>query len=164
MNALARLAAVVDAADAELPFIQVSGIVREVAPTHYRVRGLSAVVKLGDRVRVEAGDRSAIGEVVRVDQSDATIKPIDSRLSVGIGMVAHMLGAMRLAPAPGGKGRVINALGEPIDEKGPLPRGDRPMPIDAAPPPAMTRQRINKPLKTGVRVIDLFTPFCEGQR
>src|SRR5690606_24664940 len=84
--------------------------------------------------------------------------------SVGIGMIAHLIGAMSLSPAPGWRGRVINALGEPIDGQGPLERGERAMPIDVAPPPAMVRERVGTPLKTGVRVVDLFTPFCQGQR
>ena len=164
MNRLERLAKAVTAAGVEVPFVELGGVVREVAPTHYRVRGISQVVKLGDRVRLDAGGRFAIGEVVRVDEAEATIKPFDSRFAVGIGMVARITGAMHLSPSPEWKGRVIDALGEPIDSLGPLPRGERPVPIDVAPPPAMARERITRPLKTGVRVIDLFTPLCRGQR
>lgn len=164
MHKLARLRAAIATAAVEQPFVQVSGVVREVASTHYRVRGLSSVVKLGDRVCIEDGERRSIGEVVRVDEAGATIKPFDNRFSVGIGMIASLIGAMRLRPAPGWKGRVVNALGEPIDGLGPLAPGDQSMPIDAAPPAAMLRQRVERPLMTGVRVIDLFTPFCQGQR
>ena len=63
MNSLARLAAAVEAANVDLPFVQVGGIVREVAPTYFRVRGLSAFVRLGDRISVETGERRAVGEV-----------------------------------------------------------------------------------------------------
>jgi flagellum-specific ATP synthase len=164
MNSLERLAARVEAAEIELPFVELGGIVREVAPTHYRVRGLSAVVKLGDRVRLDEGKRSTIGEVVRVDEADATVKPFDSRFAVGIGMVARLIGTMHLNPTPYWKGRVVNALGEPIDDRGPLARSEIAILIDRPPPPAMTRKRIKRPLKTGVRAIDLFTPLCEGQR
>ena len=164
MNRLDRLAAEIDAALADQPFVEVSGTVREVTPTHYRVSGLSSLAKLGDRVTLRVRDRNTIGEIVRVDETRATVKPFDTRFPVGMGMSARLLGAMHLCPAPGWKGRVINSLGEPIDGLGPLVHGDRPMPVDVAPPPAMTRQRVQKPLRTGVRVIDLFTPFCEGQR
>ena len=162
MNRLARLVAAT--ADAQQPFIEVSGVVCEVAPTHYRVQGLSAFVKLGDRVRLSEGERSAIGEIVRIDGAAATVKSFDGRFPVGIGMIARRIGAMSLNPTPAWKSRVINGLGEPIDGMGPLARGDTAMPIDAAAPAAMERQRIRRPLRTGVRVIDLFTPFCEGQR
>jgi len=164
VNRLDRLAAEIDAALADQPFVEVSGTVREVTPTHYRVSGLSSLAKLGDRVTLRVRDRNTIGEIVRVDETRATVKPFDTRFPVGMGMSARLLGAMHLCPAPGWKGRVINSLGEPIDGLGPLVHGDRPMPVDVAPPPAMTRQRVQKPLRTGVRVIDLFTPFCEGQR
>ncbi|MBN9008768.1 MAG: flagellum-specific ATP synthase FliI, partial [Rhizobiales bacterium] len=163
MNALRRLAAAVEEAAIDLPFVAASGAVREVAPAAYRVRGLSALARLGDRVALGDGEAATVGEIVRVDETGATVKPFDGRASVGIGMRAQMIGAMRLSPAPSWKGRVVNALGEPVDGAGPLARGERAMPTDAQPPPAMVRQRIRKALRTGVRLIDLFTPFCEGQ-
>ncbi len=60
-------------------------------------------------------------------------------------------------------GRVINALGEPLDGKGRL-NGVEKRPIDAEPPPIVQRQRITNPVATGVRAIDgLITCGC-GQR
>src|ERR1700710_1615322 len=115
MNALQRLAIAVETATADQPLVEIAGTVRQVAPSHYRVSGLSAVVKLGDRVRLSDGGRTAIGEVVRVDETTATIKPFDARFPVGIGMPATLIGAMFLHPCKNWKGRVINALGEPID-------------------------------------------------
>ena len=38
------------------------------------------------------------------------------------------------------------------------------MALDAEPPPALKRARVREPIKTGIRVIDLFTPLCAGQR
>jgi flagellum-specific ATP synthase len=46
----------------------------------------------------------------------------------------------------------------------PLRRGKNAANLDAAPPNAMRRARVQTPVKTGVRVIDLFTPICAGQR
>ena len=132
MNALERLASTVVAAETDLPFVHVGGIVSEVAPGHYRVRGLPALVKLGDRVRLDDGARSTIGEVVRIDEADATVKPFVARFSVGIGMVAKLIGAMHLHPTPEWKGRVVNALGEPIDDRGALDRGETSILIDSA--------------------------------
>ncbi len=161
---LSRLAGAVTAAETEVPFVHVGGRVSEVAPGHYRIRGISAVAKLGDRVRLSDGTRSTICEVVRVGETDATVKPFVSHFAVGTGMIARLTGAMYLSPAPDWKGRVVNALGEPIDDRGRLSRGEKPIPIDRSPPAAMTRGRVREPLKTGVRVIDLFTPLCRGQR
>lgn len=61
-------------------------------------------------------------------------------------------------------GRVINALGEPIDEKGPLAMGGVPMPLKAGPPPAGQRQPVGKKMDVGVRVLNTFVPICAGQR
>ena len=71
---------------------------------------------------------------------------------------------MRLKPHRSWKGRVINALGVPVDGLGPLQEGPRSVAIDAEPPAAMTRDRVKRPMKSGVRVIDFFTPLCAGQR
>ena len=75
MTTLSRLAGTVAAAETEVPFVHVGGRVSEVAPGHYRIRGISAVAKLGDRVRLDDGSRSTICEVVRVGEADATVKP-----------------------------------------------------------------------------------------
>lgn len=164
MNALQRLAAAVETARNDLPLVQIAGIVREVAPTHFRVRGLSTFVKLGDRVAIDIKGRRSLSEVIRVEETEITVKPLDGRTPVGIGMVARMMPAMTLSPTASWKGRVVNALGEPIDDLGPMAIGDRPMPIDVSPLAAMQRERVTKPLRTGVRILDIFTPLCEGQR
>ncbi|MBA4790653.1 MAG: flagellar protein export ATPase FliI [Rhizobiales bacterium] len=161
---LARLRLAVSAGLEEVPKVRVCGRVAEVSPTHIRVAGLSSHIRLGDRVGIHEDDRTTIGEVVRIDSAGATIKPFDERVPVGIGALASRIGALTVSPDPAWKGRVINALGAPLDDLGPLPRGDQRMPLDVEPPPAMRRGRVETPLKTGVRVIDLFTPICKGQR
>ncbi|GGF47883.1 flagellum-specific ATP synthase [Azorhizobium oxalatiphilum] len=164
MNALVRLQAAVESALEDVPPLRVGGTVREVTPTFFRVSGLSSHLRLGDRVGIDHEGRTRIGEVVRVDDAGASIKPFDERVPVGIGESAYRVGTLGLSPDPSWKGRVINALGVPLDGAGLLPRGTKRMPMDAEPPPAMLRQRIDKPVKTGVRVVDLFTPMCLGQR
>ncbi len=135
MDPLERLAATVTATALAVPFVQMSGVVREVAPTHCRVRGLSSLVKLGDRVRLTSHGQEMLGEVVRVDESDAVVKPFDTRFAVGIGMLAALAGETYLCPHPSWKGRVVNALGAPIDDAGPLAPGDEAVAVDMAPPP-----------------------------
>jgi flagellum-specific ATP synthase len=164
MDTLERLAAVVTAGAQEMPSVRIGGVVREVTPTYYRVAGLSRFLKLGDRVTLCAGGREHAGEVVRIDDAGATVKPFDGSVDIGIGARAYRLGTMALYPHESWKGRVINALGRAVDGLGPLGAGERAMPADAPPPSAMTRARVKKPLRTGVRVIDLFMPICEGQR
>jgi flagellum-specific ATP synthase len=64
---------------------------------------------------------------------------------------------------PGLIGRIIDGLGRPMDGGLPLPAG-RMRSIHAEPPNPLRRQRITKPLATGVRAVDLFTPLGRGQR
>jgi flagellum-specific ATP synthase len=59
---------------------------------------------------------------------------------------------------------VVNALGEPVDGKGPLPRGVDAYPLRAAPPPAHSRRRVGAKLDLGVRSINTFITCCRGQR
>jgi flagellum-specific ATP synthase len=61
-------------------------------------------------------------------------------------------------------GRVINASGEPIDGKGPLPRGPVGYNLKQQPLPAHSRARVGGPLDMGVRVLNTFTTICDGQR
>ncbi|SMP52113.1 alternate F1F0 ATPase, F1 subunit alpha [Anoxynatronum buryatiense] len=60
-------------------------------------------------------------------------------------------------------GRVISPLGEPLDDLGPI-ETDRRMPIEREAPPIMHRAPVNKPLQTGLKVIDSVVPIGKGQR
>ncbi|MGR7994632.1 flagellar protein export ATPase FliI [Xanthobacter sp. ZOL 2024] len=164
MNALERLGAAVEAGLEACPPVRVGGVVRQVAPTHFEIAGLSSLLKLGERVGLEGAGGTRFGEVVRIDGAGAVVKPFDTSTDIGIGARAYRLGPLALSPCAGWRGRVVNALGQPLDGHGPLPKGERAMPLDREPPPAMARGRVHRPLRTGVRVVDLFTPLCEGQR
>lgn len=164
MNGLDRLAAAVEAGLEESPPLRVGGMVREVAPTHFDVSGLSHVLRLGERVGVECAGGMRLGEVVRIDGTSAVVKPYDGNMQVGLGERAFRVGPLKLYPGSSWKGRVINALGQPLDGQGALPRGPQAMPLDRDPPAAMGRGRVEKPLRTGVRAVDIFTPLCQGQR
>ena len=147
-----------------LQAVRVSGVVTEVAMSHYRVTGLSRFLKLGECVSVDIGDRVQIGEVVKIDDVSATLKPFDSRCDAAIGARAYRTENLSLAPDLSWKGRVIDALGRPLDGLGELACGDKPAPLDADPPAPLKRARVSAPIRTGVRVVDLFTPLCLGQR
>ena len=164
LSPLARLEQRVTQGLRTLPATRVNGSVIEVSTSHYRVAGLSRFLKLGECVGVDVGDRVEIGEVVRIDDASATLKPFDTRSDVTIGARAYRTETLALLPHRAWKGRVIDALGRPIDGEGELAHGDRLAPLDAPPPPALRRARVHAPLRTGVRVVDLFTPLCVGQR
>lgn len=60
-------------------------------------------------------------------------------------------------------GRVVNALGEPIDGRGPI-ESDAYRPIERVAPGVMTRKSVHQPLMTGLKVIDSMIPIGKGQR
>jgi flagellum-specific ATP synthase len=163
-HALARLDRCVKEARDELEQLRISGSINEVTPAYARVAGLSRFLKLGECVSFAPDGRSQLAEVVRIDEEGITVKTFDTAAFARLGDRVYRAKALTIFPHQGWKGRVINALGIPIDAAGPLPLGNKAAAIDAPPPPAMRRTRIQKPLKTGVRVIDLFTPVCAGQR
>lgn len=163
-DAIERLGAALESGREALPLVRIGGPIREVTANAARVGGVGPFVKLGDRMGFCAGGREQVAEVVRVDAAGATLKPFEARIEAGIGTPAYLLGAPVLRPDQSWKGRVIDAMGRPVDGRGPLAPGPRPVPVDANPPPAMERARVEKPLSTGVRAFDLFTPLCFGQR
>lgn len=61
-------------------------------------------------------------------------------------------------------GRMLDGLGNPIDEKAELPAGITRVPINRDPPNPLTRKRILKPLPTGVKVLDGLLTIGGGQR
>ncbi|MCP3464089.1 flagellar protein export ATPase FliI [Bradyrhizobium sp. CCGUVB23] len=164
MNALRQIEWALQELQQSTPIASISGAISEIAPTHFRVSGLSRFVKLGELIGVTSGGRSQIGEVVRIDGDGIIAKPFDRQFAGGLGSVAFRLPPLSLAPDASWKGRVINALGAPLDGMGALIPGSRAVSAEAEAPAAMKRARVHKPLRTGVRVIDLFAPICAGQR
>ena len=60
-------------------------------------------------------------------------------------------------------GRVVNALGEPLDGKGPIAAREF-RPIEARAPSVVERQPVKEPLQSGIKVVDAITPIGRGQR
>src|SRR5277367_872946 len=60
-------------------------------------------------------------------------------------------------------GRVVNALGEPIDGKGPIATSET-RPVEAIAPGVVDRQSVKEPLQTGIKAIDSMIPIGRGQR
>jgi F-type H+-transporting ATPase subunit alpha len=72
----------------------------------------------------------------------------------------------RIVQVPVGEeliGRVVNALGEPIDGKGPI-RATRFRPVERIAPNVVMREEVNTPLMTGIKAIDSMIPIGRGQR
>ncbi|BCA55492.1 ATP synthase F1, alpha subunit [Nitrospira sp. KM1] len=72
----------------------------------------------------------------------------------------------RIAEIPVGEalvGRVVNAIGQPIDGKGPI-KSDHSSRIEVVAPGVNTRQSVREPLQTGIKAIDAMIPIGRGQR
>src|SRR6201987_5974509 len=60
-------------------------------------------------------------------------------------------------------GRVVNPLGQPLDERGPI-NTDKFRPVERVAPGVITRQSVNTPVQTGIKAIDSIIPIGRGQR
>jgi flagellum-specific ATP synthase len=139
------------------------GRVAEVSATHITIRGLSGIARLGDLVELRGHGGSRRGEVVHIGSERVLVAPFDRTAETGIGDTAFLTGPLELCPHESWRGRVIDALGRPIDGGPPLigeADGGRP----STTPSALSRQRVGTGFLTGVRVVDIFTPICFGQR
>ncbi|MEQ8347564.1 MAG: flagellar protein export ATPase FliI [Sneathiellaceae bacterium] len=160
LEALGRLHRGLVADDA---LIRRGGHVQEVSATHYRVGGLSTAARLGDIVEHRGRHGPKAGEVVQISADSVLVAPFDTTFDAGIADPVFLRGRFRIGPDVSWKGRVVDALGHPVDGGAPLVP-DTGNPAMSVTPPALSRQRVDASFRTGVKVIDIFTPLCFGQR
>ena len=159
MKALADQIAELDAVELYGRVVGVRGLMVEVAgPLH--------AMSVGARVIVEVGRGRTIScEVVGFSGQHALVLPFAPLEGVRRGCRAVVTGVpSAVRPSDGWLGRVVNAMGEPIDGKGALPAGPEPYEFRAVPPAAHTRRRVGAPLDLGVRALNTFLTCCKGQR
>lgn len=130
------------------------------------VAGLDRSLSIGSRCEIKGlGGRRVIAEVVGFRSGKALLLPYGALEGIGLGCRADLLDAEPVIwPSRGWLGRVVNALGEPIDGKGPLPTGPQARRLRVAPPPAHARARVGDKIDLGVRAINTFLTCCRGQR
>jgi flagellum-specific ATP synthase len=151
---------------AELDGVEIYGRVVGVRGLMVEVAGPIHAMPVGARLVIETGTgRDIPCEVVGFSGANALLLPFGPLEGVrrGCRAIANALAAA-VRPSERWLGRVINAIGEPIDGKGPLPAGPSPYPFRNAPPPAHARRRVGAPLDLGVRCINTFLTCCRGQR
>lgn len=163
-NALLRLERALRHTNEAVRKIRIGGRITEVTPTYYRVCGLSRHVMLGEQVSLESAGRQVVGEVVRLDEAGATVKSYEKIGQAGLGEMVWCMDRLTISPSPEWKGRIINALGKPIDGREAILAGEAAIATDNSPPRATRRRSVATPLPTSIRVVDLFTPICAGQR
>jgi flagellum-specific ATP synthase len=130
------------------------------------VGGVESKLAVGGRCTLVARDGRRIPcEVVGFRENRALLMPFGPLDGIGVGCQAEIADTeMYFFPHPGWLGRVINALGEPVDGKGPLPMGNQPYALRASPPQAHARQRVQGKIDLGIRAINTFLTCCRGQR
>src|SRR5215831_15645015 len=158
MKALAEQIDELDAAEIYGRVVGVRGLMVEVA-------GSLHAMSVGARVTIEAAARLIPCEVVGFSGANALLMPFAALEGVRRGCRAVVTSvAPSVRPSGGWLGRVVNAMGAPIDGKGPLPLGPSPFAYRSAPPPAHERRRVGTPLDLGVRALNTFLTCCRGQR
>ena len=149
-----------------VPELRIYGRVTAVLGMLIEVGGASRSFSIGDRCTVVARDgRAILCEVIGFRNGCALLMPFQPLEGVGLGCRVYRLsGQATIRPNRGWLGRVVNAMGEPIDGKGPLPQGDRSHPLRGQPPPAHRRARVGQRIDLGVRALNTFLTCCRGQR
>jgi flagellum-specific ATP synthase len=159
MKALAEQIGDIDGVNMYGRVVGVRGLMVEIAgPIHAMSVGARIVIETG-------GNRFIPAEVIGFSGTNAVVMPFGGLDGVRRGCRAVIAtAASQVRPSSAWLGRVINAMGEPIDGKGPLAQGPSPMPYRNSPPPAHSRKRVGAPLDLGVRALNTFLTCCRGQR
>lgn len=161
---LQDLAARLRRANSAVELVRLAGRVTGVNAMAVTVVGLSQAVRLGGLVAIDADDGATLAEVVRFDHGEIAVRAFAADARFALNARVTPVGPLQIWPDVSWRGRSLNALGRPLDNRGALPQGARPLAIIRTPPEAMSREPVEKAVVTGVRVVDLFTPLCLGQR
>ena len=141
-----------------------------------QVDEVGTIITLGDGIaRVHGLDKVMAGELVEFphgimglamnldeDQVGTVVLGEYSELSEG----DQVKRTGKIMSVPVGEaliGRVVNALGQPIDDKGPI-KTDKFLPVERLAPGVIARQSVTEPMATGIKAIDTMIPIGRGQR
>ena len=142
--------------------IQVTGRVTEAVGLV--VRALVPGIRLGELVEIARDGAPLLAEVEGFRGDEAILFPLGDTRGIGPDSAVNPTGksfTMRCGEAL--LGRVLDGLGEPCDGLPPA-SGLEPWAVERPAPDPLTRARIDRPLVTGIRAIDAFATFGEGQR
>lgn len=104
------------------------------------------------------------GLVLNLEETQVRAVVLGDTSRVREGMTVTSTGKMLSVPVGEGiVGRIVNALGEPVDGKGPM-QTDRLMPIEREASGVIDRQSVTVPLHTGIKAVDSMIPIGRGQR
>ncbi len=136
------------------------GTVLEVGDGIARIDGLPGVMA-SEIVAFEGG---VLGVALNLEADCVGAIIMGDYTTVREGSLVHSTG--QIVSVPVGEalvGRVVNALGQPLDNKGPI-KTDRTRPVERIAPGVVLREPVKKPVQTGLKAIDTMIPIGRGQR
>src|SRR5687767_4722430 len=146
------------------------GSVVEVGDGIARVHGLSGCMSSElvefEVVNDETNERETImGMALNLEEESVGVVILGPYTGIEEGDTVRTTG--RIVEVPVGDallGRVVNALGQPIDGKGDLPSDIKTRPVERVAPGVVYRQNVDTPVQTGIKAIDSMIPIGRGQR
>jgi F-type H+-transporting ATPase subunit alpha len=136
------------------------GTVRQIGDGVAKVEGLSDVM-LNEMIEFPGG---LYGLALNLEETEVGCILLGEGLDIKEGDEVKTTG--KLLQVPVGKellGRVVNALGQPIDGKGDIPSKEN-YPVEKIAPGIIPRQSVSQPLQTGIMSVDAMIPIGRGQR
>ena len=149
--------------DQVAPFDRIGRVVRV---TSLVIESEGPAVALGDTCKVVLPRRETgvTAEVVGFRDNHVLLMPLTEMHDIQPGCKVVAGPALGQVPVSNGlMGRIMDGLGNPLDDRGPI-RADAGRGLNGRVPNPLKRMRIEKPLQTGVRAIDVFAPLGCGQR
>jgi len=140
--------------------------VEEVGKVIYSADGIAKVYGLtnamaGEMVEFETGEK---GLVFNLETDNVGVVVLGKGTEIVEGSSVKRLGKLISVPVGEGLiGRVVNALGEPIDGKGEIEAAEYRY-VEEKAPGIMARKSVHEPLQTGIKAIDALVPIGRGQR
>jgi len=141
-----------------------------------QVDEVGTIISLGDGIaRVHGLDKVMAGELIEFPHNVAGLAMNLDEDQVGAVLLGdytelkegdQVKRTGRIMSVPVGEamiGRVVNALGQPIDDKGPI-NTDKYLPVERLAPGVIARQSVREPMATGIKAIDTMIPIGRGQR
>lgn len=142
------------------PQIRTEGVIVSLTDGIARIHGLSDAM-YGEMIDFGSG---LFGVALNLERDSVGAVVLGDYRRLGEGDTCHCTGRILEVPAgPELEGRVVDALGNPIDGKGDINSTTR-LPIEQVAPGVITRQSVNQPMQTGLKAIDSMVPIGRGQR
>ena len=140
------------------------------------VSNVGTVIYIGDGIaRVHGVDEAMLGEllefpgetygmVLNLEEDNVGAVLLGRSEHIKEGDLVKLTGKVMEVPVGEAMlGRVVNALGQPIDGKGAI-HADKFRPVERVAPGVITREEVNQPMATGLKAIDSMVPIGRGQR